>query len=131
MGNLSHVKEVLEMARAGTVQIDGVYEVFVNTNDAGNIPHFHFRDAVDWDKFHACIKIESAEYFAHDGKDSVLNTKQKKYLEKFMREKVSISKYAAKFSNNWELVCFLWDMNNSNRLISDDIVQPDYRKLLY
>ena len=57
-----------------------------------------------------------------------MNTKQKVLLDNFMRSSVG-KKYADKFKNNWDLVCFLWDLNNSNVSISDDAVQPDYTKL--
>ena len=46
-----------------------------------------------------------------------------------MTDKVSISKYADKFDNNWQLICFLWDINNSDVTIPEDIEQPDYTKL--
>ena len=114
------------MARVGYA--DG-YEIFVNTNDGGKIPHFHFRDGKEWDKFHTCIKITEPSYFHHEGKTDVLNSYQKKELQKFMTSKVSLPKYKDKFVNNWELVCFLWDMNNSDVSIPDDISQPDYTKL--
>ena len=38
------VKELYEMARAG--YIDNL-EIFVNTDDSGNIAHFHIRDSND------------------------------------------------------------------------------------
>ena len=104
-------------------------EIYVNTNDGGNIPHFHMRDSEDWDKFHTFIQIEQPEYFLHGNKQDTLNSKQKSALQEFMISKVKLKKYADKFTNNWELVCFLWDMNNSNISISDDAEQPDYRLL--
>lgn len=104
-------------------------EIYVNTDDGGNIPHFHMRDKRDWAKFHTCICIEQPSYFLHDGKEDVLNSKQRKELVRFMQSKPSIAKYATKFDNNWELVCFLWDINNSNVNIADNAVMPDYSKL--
>lgn len=52
---------VLGMARVGFTP--DRYEVYVNTNDGGKIPHFHYRDANDWNRFHTCIKIDKPEYF--------------------------------------------------------------------
>ena len=119
-------EEILGMARVG---YSGDLEVYVNTNDGGYVPHFHLRDKNDWDSFHSCIKIESPEYFSHMGKEDVLNSKQRKDLYHFMNDSVSIKRYADKFENNWELVCFLWDLNNSNYEISEDATMPDYRNL--
>ena len=119
-------KDLMEMARVGFVS--GL-EIYVNTDDAGNIPHFHIRDSVDWEKFHTCVQIEKAEYFIHGNKNDLLNHKQKVALNTFMNQAPSLSKYADRFKNNWELVCFLWDINNSEMIISDDVKQPDYSKL--
>ena len=119
-------KDLLEMARVGFIEN---LEIYVNTNDSGNISHFHIRDVVDWDKFHTCVQIGKAEYFLHGNKQDVLNAKQKSVLEDFMRSPVKLSKYAGKFKNNWELVCFMWDINNSKLEIADDVVQPDYTTL--
>jgi len=118
--------DIYGMSRVG---YSGELEVYVNTDDAGNIPHFHLRDSDDWDKFHTCIKIESAEYFHHTGKEGTLNSKQRKELYDFMNAPVTVKKYANKFSNNWELVCFLWDINNSNVSISENVNMPNYLKL--
>ena len=123
--NKNQRKDLLEMARVGYVKN---LEIYVKANDGGNIPHFHIRDAVEWDKFNTCVEIEQAEYFHHGNKQDTLNTKQKVLLDNFMRSSVG-KKYADKFKNNWDLVCFLWDLNNSNVSISDDAVQPDYTKL--
>ena len=119
-------QDIYAMARIGYVSN---LEIYVNTNDGGKIPHFHVRDKDDWDKFHTCIEIERPEYFLHGNKQGILNSKQKIALDQFMRSKVILKKYADKFDNNWELVCFLWDMNNSDVTISDDAVQPDYTQL--
>lgn len=118
--------DIYGMARVG---FSGDLEVYVNTNDAGKIPHFHLRDSVEWDKFHTCVRIDSAEYFLHEGKEDVLNSGQRKELDKFMRSKVTLKKYKDKFNNNWELVCFLWYMNNYDVMIPDDIEQPNYLEL--
>lgn len=104
-------------------------EIYVNTDDGGNLPHFHMRDKTDWNKFHTCILIEQPKYFLHEGKENILNSKQRKELVEFMESQPSLTKYAGKFATNWELICFLWDMNNSAVNISDDATMPDYRQL--
>lgn len=119
-------QEIYGMSRVGYC---GELEVYVNTNDSGKIPHFHLRDDKEWDKFHTCIKICTPEYFLHEGKEDILNSSQRKELYEFMNSKVSLQKYKDKFDHNWELVCFLWDMNNSDVTIPEGLEMPDYRKL--
>lgn len=125
MKRLVH-QDIYGMSRVGFL---GDLEVYVNTDDAGNIPHFHLRDPADWDKFHTCIKICAPEYFLYEGKEDILNSRQRKELQNFMVSEVSIKKYSDKFKNNWELVCFLWDTNNSSTTIPEDTTQPDYTQL--
>ena len=66
---------LLEMARVG--DMDSKLAIYIRSNDPGNIPHFHIVDQVTMgDKFHTCIKIETAEYFHHTGKEDILNAVQ-------------------------------------------------------
>lgn len=118
--------DITGMARAGFTKDN--YEIYVNTDDGGNIPHFHYRLKSDWNKFHTCIRLDSPEYFHHDGKEDVLNSSQKKNLQKFLSSQVTLNRYKGKFENNFELLCFLWDINNSN-VQSDDWALPDYTTL--
>lgn len=111
------------MTRAGYTSDN--YEVYVNTDDGGSIPHFHYRLKSDWKKFHTCIRLHTCEYFHHNGKEGILNSSQKKNLQKFLSSRVTIPRYADKFNNNYELICFLWDINNSN-VQSDNWTLPDY-----
>nr|DAZ19335.1 MAG TPA: hypothetical protein [Caudoviricetes sp.] len=118
--------DITGMARAGFTKDN--YEIYVNTDDGGNIPHFHYRLKSDLNKFHTCIRLDSPEYFHHNGKEDVLNSSQKKNLQKFLSSSVTLSRYKGKFENNFELLCFLWDINNSN-VQSDDWDLPDYTTL--
>lgn len=46
-----------EMARVG--YFGDKYEVYINTNDPGNEPHFHVRDIkTQGEDFHTCVKIK-------------------------------------------------------------------------
>lgn len=104
---LAH-QDIYGMARVGKMQHHGtIYEIYVNSDDGGNIPHFHFRDIIDWDAFHTCIEIAQPKYFHHTDKEDILNSKLKRMLNEFMKQEVSIARYKDKFINNWELVCFL------------------------
>lgn len=115
------------MARVGFTSDS--YEVYVNTDDGGKIPHFHYRLKNDWNKFHTCIKIESPEYFHHTGKESVLNSKQIRSLIRFLNSPVSLSQYSEKFSNNFELIIFLLNINNSDVIVDPETKIPDYYQL--
>lgn len=118
--------DIYGMARVG---YSGDLEVYVNTDDGGKIPHFHLRDKTDWNKFHTCIEILRPKYFHHEGKEDVLNTSERKELQKFIESPVRLKKYASMFENNWQLICFLWDMNNSDITVPDDATMPDYTQL--
>lgn len=120
------------MSRIGELPMRGSsFEIYVNTDDPGKIPHFHIRDKKDWTFFHTCIKIASPEYFHHDTKLDVLNSKEKKALDDFMHQPCKNRRYQDKLANmtNWDLVCLLWDINNSDVEIDEGIQQPDYNLL--
>lgn len=113
-----------EMARVGFFSD---FEVWIRTDDPGNIPHFHV-----WDKnskgglFHTCVKIESPEYFHHNGKEDVFNSKQKKELTEFLNEKPAKSRW---HPTNWDFILTLWNANNSKVEVPEDLPIPDYTKL--
>lgn len=112
---------LLEMAQIGTF---GKYTIIVWTNDPGNIPHFHVIDsATRGNSFNTCIKIESAEYFHHEGKEDTLNTKERKELLKFLNSK---DKWG---EQNWVVLLKEWERNNSKTSIDINLPIPDYTKL--
>ncbi len=117
------MKDFTEIARVGITDDD--YEIYVNANDPGKIPHFHYRKANDWAAFHTCIKIEKAEYFHHGNKQDVLNSKQKKELVEFLKDKPKSKRY----ETNWDLLVEMWNLNNSDVEINEDVEMPDYRNL--
>jgi len=120
-----HEAELLnEMARVGFFSD---FEVWIRTDDPGNIPHFHV-----WDKnskgglFHTCVKIETPEYFHHTGKEDIFNSKQKKELVEFLQAKPLKSHW---HPTNWDFIITLWNANNSKAEVSEDQDIPDYTKL--
>lgn len=117
-------KNLLEMARVGYTSDN--YEVYVNTDDGGNIPHFHYRKGNPNNyEFHTCIKLKSPEYFHHTGKEDVLNNKQLKELIKFLQSSSKNKRY----SSNWEQILSLWNDNNSSETVNEEQEMPDYTKL--
>jgi len=108
-----------EMARIGKL---GNYDVVVYTDDAGMIPHFHIlsKDKI----FDCCIKIETAEYFHHNRHNDVLNSKERKDLMALLQSK------SKRFNmTNWEYLLKLWNDNNSDVEVSEDLPLPDYRTM--
>lgn len=125
-------QDIYGMSRVGQISGNGVtFEIYVNTNDAGKVPHFHMRDMNEWDKFHTCIRIDAPEYFLHGTKQDTLSSKEKKLLADFMEAPTRKALYDEHGNriNNWQYVCMLWDDNNSDVVIDPEIKQPDYRLL--
>ena len=115
-------KMLLEMAKVGPLNDELV--IYIWTNDGGNIPHFHIVDkATMGNEFHTCVKIMSAEYFHHTGKEDVLNSKQKKALMKFFT-------MSDKWGDNyWDIVLQEWNRNSSKIEVDRNLSTPDYTKL--
>ena len=110
-----------EMARVGHF-CDNKYEIYIRTDDSGNLPHMHIWDSdTRGEKFHTCVRLDKAEYFHHTGKEDVLNNKMKKDLMKFLNT----------FNNkwnmtNWQRLLMEWNDNNSNIILPEDYEMPDY-----
>ena len=115
-------KMLLEMAKVGPLNDELV--IYIWTNDGGNIPHFHIVDkATMGNEFHTCVKIMSAEYFHHTGKEDVLNSKQKKTLMNFFT-------MSDKWGDNyWVIVLQEWNRNSSKIEVDRNLPTPDYTKL--
>ena len=111
-----------EMAQIGVV--DG-YQIYVRTNDAGKIPHFHIWDlSTNGQKFHTCVRIDKPEYFKHTGKEGTLNSKERKHLISFLSGEDPDSGFT-----NWQWLVFEWNRNNSDVRIDPKTPMPDYTKL--
>ena len=113
---------LMEMANIGS--IDNKLVAIIRMNDPGNIPHFHIVDKATLGRdFHTCIKIEAPEYFHHEGKEDILNSKQRKNLNDFLKNKNELG------VTNWKYLVTTWNINNSSKNVDKDITQPDYTKL--
>ena len=123
-------KDDLLNEMAYKIGIVGDYLIYVNSDDAGNIPHFHIVDEGTRGKgkkgFHCCIKIEKAEYFNHGNKQDKLNSNERKELMEFLRSPFRNPKYNG---TNWEFIKDTWNDNNSKMNVSEDCKMPDYTKL--
>ena len=111
-----------EIAQIGYV---GSYQIYIHTNDPGNVPHFHIWDlSTRGEKFHTCIRIDCAKYFHHTGKEDVLNSKLRKELIAFLK-----SPYRNRGISVWEHLIDTWNDNNSNVILPYDLPMPNYLEL--
>lgn len=102
--------------------------VHINTDDPGKIPHFHYRDKDDWEKFHTCIRLDSPEYFHHGNKQDVLSGEQKEELMVFLSSPHRGWKEIQ--WTNWEYLVYMWGNENPDYTQLDmDFPMPDYMKL--
>lgn len=95
-------------------------DVFVWTNDPGHIPHFHVRDKdlnID-----SCVMINENRYFEHGTHTGKLNSKQRKALNDFLKEKND--NYFGLL--NYQVVIAVWNSNNSNTKVNKNQQQSDY-----
>lgn len=102
-------------------------------SDEGPVPHFH----IEGNDFSCCVCIFDNRYFDHGIHQDILNRKQLKELDSFMRE---ISKNDP-YHTNWELCKLLWEVNNISDnsnigvalryklLYKHKNKQPDYTKI--
>ena len=124
-------KSFLEMARIGFIPIGttNTTEVYVHTNDAGKIPHFHIRkygtnNQFEWE---TCVKFESPNYFIHGHYDDrIPSRKIVKELDKMLR---TIDKKDRNYRTYWQKAIDAWNDNNSDVELPLDLEQPDYTKL--
>ena len=121
--NFNESEDLFKMARVGYT--NDSYEIYVNTDDSGNMPHFHYRKKGSWEG-HTCICLEKSEYFHHEKKQAVLNKKQRKYLIDFLKAKPA---KAPLYDTNWRYLVDVWNMNNSNVYVDSNLEMPDYMKL--
>lgn len=115
----------LEMARVGITEDN--MDIIVRTDDPGKLPHFHIidRNRIGERNNEGCIRIDKPEYFSHGNKTMTLNTSQRKLLVKFLNDKP----IDGVFENNWQLIRYMWNLNNSNVKLPQDIEMPDYTLL--
>ncbi len=103
-------------------------EVYVHTDDAGRVPHFHVRkygkkNQFEWE---TCIRYDSAEYFLHGRyKDKLPDRQTAKALDSMLRQKNP----KRRGITYWESAVDDWNNNNSIEELSPEIVQPDYTQL--
>jgi len=103
------------------------YTIYVYGGER-DIPHFHVIKPAD--NFECCVCIYEPKYFDHEGKTSMLNSKERKILNEFLK---ATSKINRGFSN-WQAIEFLWNYANLKKgetpKQSTKSQQPDYTKMV-
>ena len=116
---------LLEMARVGFISQSPVFEIYVHTDDPGNIPHFHIRDykkdGESGKGFHTCIEYRTNRYFQHNGNEYVLNSDLRKTLCDFLKRTEE-----DEVESNWNILVKEWNRNNPNAKIPTNLPMPDY-----
>lgn len=122
--NRSLKEEILnEMARIGFT--DDGYEVYIRTDDPGNVPHFHYWDReTKGDKFHSCIRLDCPKYFLHEGKTDTLNHRQKKELVNLLKKS-----YRDTEKTLWDHLLMEWNDNNEHIKVDETTPMPNYMEL--
>lgn len=116
-----------EMARVGF--INGEFEVYVWTDDPGNIPHVHVRDTNSrGENYETCVKLENNEYFLLGHYKDRMNSSMRKAFNAFMNAPCNNKRY----QNNYEFAVDMWNSNNSSNEVNaeydkdENIIVPDY-----
>ena len=128
------ISEITTEANVGRIGITKIGKVAINVySGEGPVPHFH----IEGKDFSCCVCIFDNRYFDHGIHQDILNTKQLKELDSFMRETSKNDPYRT----NWELCKLFWEVNNVSNNSNIGIVlrykleyknktkQPDYTKL--
>lgn len=103
------------------------YQIFVYNNE-GPIPHFHVIDLSGNNRYKdVCICIYSANYFSHGKHNDILNNKELKILDNFLR--VSMGEKIT----NWDYISFVWKNNNPEMVKKYPnfykTIQPNYTNI--
>lgn len=124
-----------EMARVGFISSGNkqtTFDVFVRTDDPGNVPHVHIQSKNK--KFKTCIRLDTNKYFLHGEWRDMFNTKQCKLFNNFMRSTCNdISRYEN--ATMYEFAIDMWNKNNSKRKIdikrdnNNNVIIPDYNSI--
>jgi hypothetical protein len=111
-----------EMAQIGLFD---QYSLYVYGRE-GPVAHFHLlKGNPDNPSWQTCIKIETSEYFHHDGKEGTLNSKQKKHLVDFF----NTSNQDLPQITNWQSTVVAWNQNNPRWRIDRNTTMPEYSLL--
>lgn len=119
-----NLKEIVDEVLNEEAWVDNfdTFRVSVYDNE-GNNAHFHLRDKQR--NLEACVRIDEPKFFAHTGKEYILNAKEKKHLIAFLNQEPRDKLQG--IDTNWDFIKWLWNHNNPDHKIM--VAKPDYSKL--
>ena len=104
-------------SRSGRFNSKGIGECIIEVYpNEGQIPHFHLSNVNR--TFNCCIRIYENKYFKHGNYTDILNSKQCRQLNNYLKE------ICEKDNNKtiWEYIIFVWNDCNPN------CKYPEYKK---
>lgn len=127
IGEINFTDSVNEVS-VGRPNLDkfGTCKIYVYGNE-GPIPHFHLEKSNG--EVICCICIFEAKYFHQETYPTILSSKQKKELNKYMKTYTKNS-FGAKLTV-WETAANAWNGANEKYAVTPNqsLVQPDYTDL--
>ena len=96
------------------------FELYVYTDDSGDIPHMHIHIE---DENDACIRYDSPKYFNHGKNNNTVSTDVAEMIDSLLRKP-----YNSKITY-WDYAVASWNANNSSTDLPEDIEQPNYSLL--
>lgn len=127
IGIINFSESVLSEGSVGSINLGkriGACKVYVYPNE-GPVPHFHLLS--ESNDFESCICIYSNNYFDHGSKIGILNSKQRKELNDWLKS--DASEYSTVKGTYWDLIAVAWRMNNGDKYIPKVQKMPDYLNL--
>ena len=107
--------------KQGNPESRSEFELYVNTDDGGNIPHMHVHIK---DEHDACIRYDCAEYFNHGKNNNKVSSEVAKMIDTLLRRRSDEDDMTY-----WQIAIMSWNINNSSRKLSKNMEQPDYTQL--
>jgi len=89
-----------------------------------SIPHFHFyKSGIVTNTGGGCLTMKEERYFNHGTHTETLNSKEAKYLMKYLKSKPNGMDITV-----WHFMIYSWNANNPNSKIDINTPIPDYDK---
>ena len=107
------------------------FEVYVVTDDEGQVPHIHIRDSTNLiNGLNTSVELYAARYLFHNGSNDRMEISVCEALEDFMNEPCR----HPQFVNNYEFAVTMWECNNSTQCSikldeNNKIVVPNYKNI--
>ena len=107
--------------------------LYVDTDDSGEIPHFHirnFRSGTSGEYgFLTGIEFQKPAYFHQQDPGDILSDGKKEALCEYLNSVVEEKKFREAGITMWEMLCLMWNWNNPGNQLPQEVAMPDYRGL--